>query len=222
MAGKGAQSKLTRELIDQLCGYLLKGSPLTVACRALKINRSTVYAWLKQADERGGLYAELRDKIEAAEAQSNIDLIDVVRSCAIENRDWKAAQFLLMARLPEHFNYHRDRSVFHKHEVTGADGGPIQISAEAKIDAVIGALAPEELDALVRQALGGPTASPPAALIEGGSQAQATPIHQVPVPRVPSHPTLREVSRSLGGGGERDDQEADYLDAAEAWEVDNG
>jgi hypothetical protein len=58
----------------------------------------------------------LKERLEAAEAHSNIDMIAVVRACAIENKDWKAAQFLLMARLPEHFNYHRDRAVYHKHE----------------------------------------------------------------------------------------------------------
>jgi hypothetical protein len=105
-----------------------------------------------------------------------------------------------MVRLPESFNYHRDRAVFHKHEHSGPDGGPIQISAEAKIDAVIGALAPEELDALVRQALTGAPASPPAALAPGGGTQEAAAVHKVSVPRLSGHSPLGEAGRGPGGG----------------------
>src|SRR2546423_7024923 len=130
MNHKGAPTKRTKDLIVRLCAHVSKGTPLTVACKAVGVQRSTVYDWMEKAEERGGLYAELKGRLEAAEAQSNIDLIAVVRACAIDNKDWKAAQFLLMARLPEYFSYHRDRAVYHKHEHVGADGGPIRISAE--------------------------------------------------------------------------------------------
>jgi transposase-like protein len=92
--------KLTKDLIERLCSHLAKGTPLSVACKAVNIYRSTIYDWMEKAQERGGLYAELKERLEAAEAQSNLDMIEVIRACAIENRDWKAAQFLLMARLP--------------------------------------------------------------------------------------------------------------------------
>ncbi|HKC74607.1 MAG TPA: helix-turn-helix domain-containing protein [Chloroflexota bacterium] len=105
MNHKGAPTKRTKDLIVRLCAHVSKGTPLTVACKAVGVHRSTVYDWMEKAEERGGLYAELKGRLEAAEAQSNIDLIAVVRACAIDNKDWKAAQFLLMARLPEYFNY---------------------------------------------------------------------------------------------------------------------
>ncbi|HKC74610.1 MAG TPA: hypothetical protein VKF37_10470 [Chloroflexota bacterium] len=57
---------------------------------------------------------------------------------------------------PSNDNYHRDRAVYHKHEHVGADGGPIRISTEAKIDALVAAMQPHELEALVRQALMAP------------------------------------------------------------------
>ena len=171
---QGRKQKISRAVIDTICDFISKGASYETAAKAAGVSRRTLYNWLERAETEGGIYAEFRDRIDTQSAQTNVELTELIKKCAIENKDWKAAEALLRARLPHEWN----RAVVqHNHQHQGEIHH--QISAEARIEALIAQVSPEQLYDIVRPAL-----------LAGPGDAQPAP---PPGGRTPSLPTVREV-----------------------------
>jgi transposase len=196
----GRKQKISRAVIDTICDFISKGASYETAAKAAGISRRTLYNWLERAETEGGIYAEFRDRIERQSSQTNVELTELIKKCALENKDWKAAEALLRARLPQEWN----RAVVqHNHQHQGEIHH--QITAEARIEALIAQLSPEQLYDIVRPALLTGPGDPQPTVIEGSRQEALPALRQVRLPRVPADEVFGEVSASLGGSDLRED-----------------
>ena len=211
-------TKLTRAVIDKIVDFIKDGASYETACKAAGVSRTSLYRWMDLAETEGGLYAELKERVEQQTAMTNAELVGLIKKCALGDKeegispDWKAAEALLRARMPHEWN---PRVV--EHNLTKGRIGPAS-PAEAKVEELIAKMAVDELYSLIRPLLARQEgAGTPLIAISGPEEAP--PVHQVRVPRLPVDATFREISGSAGGGDVRADQETDYLDASEAREV---
>lgn len=117
-AGGGSESAYTTE--DFAAALEKAGGNQTAAAESLGVSRMTVWRAIKK-------WPGLQEVIEAAEAE----LIDVAEGNVaklVRDGDQRASEFLLRYRAKERWST--------RHEMTGAEGAPIQYSdmSEAEID----------------------------------------------------------------------------------------
>ena len=103
-----------------LDGYARYGT-VTAACEYARINRSTWYEWVKKD-------ADFKAQVEAAEEQVT-DRIEQTATQKAVAGDTTLLIFMLKNRRREKY---ADR-----HEISGPDGGPIELDAIQKLDARI-------------------------------------------------------------------------------------
>lgn len=114
------RNKFTMERQDIIVTALLHCNYRKVAASLAGIRELTLQAWLKRGREEveeGTEYSTFYDRVIAAEAQAEADILDYVRDAVPD--DWKAGMELLRRRHPKRWN--RD-----KLELTGKKGGPVQ------------------------------------------------------------------------------------------------
>lgn len=116
------RNKFTLERQDIIATALLHCNYRKVAASLAGIRELTLQAWLKRGREEAEEgeeteYSIFYDRVIAAEAQAEADILDYVRDAVPE--DWKAGMELLRRRHPKRWN--RD-----KLELTGKKGGPVQ------------------------------------------------------------------------------------------------
>ena len=129
----GAPSKLTAEIIQQLVSVLQRGAYVETAVAHVGISKTTYYTWTRKgADERkhifdGGkprksyaLFLHLLDAVEKAMADAELVDLRVISNAAVDGQ-WQAAAWKLERRNPSRWGRTR-------HEITGADGGPIVVT----------------------------------------------------------------------------------------------
>jgi hypothetical protein len=131
-------TKLTPEASERICEALRDGAPRAVAAEAADVGDSTLYRWLERGDRaRSGRFREFWEAVRAAEAEAMTRALRVVWQ-AIEAGDGRLAMEFLSRRWPADFGR---RPI----ELTGADGGPLQVeqasSAKATLTAKIERLA---------------------------------------------------------------------------------
>ena len=137
-----APSKITPELIGQLASVLLRGAYVETAVAHCGISKATYYAWTRKgADERKhilnggqprktfGLYLELLNAVEKAMADAELVDLRVISDAAVKEKTWQAAAWKLERRNPSRWGRVR-------HEVTGKDGGPIEVKTWAELAAI--------------------------------------------------------------------------------------
>ena len=139
------------ELRTKVIELARAGHALEVVAEYLDIGRSTLFGALARAEEA-------RERRNAGEElspddQAELDFCSVLRSVRAEvamkhetkqqagGPDWKASAWLLERRYPDVY------SARSKTEITGADGGPVNINAAVvilpELDNAGGSLAPE-------------------------------------------------------------------------------
>jgi transposase len=93
-----AKPKLNDAMIDAITLHISKGNYAVVACRIVGINESTLYDWLKKAEERpNSIYAKLSKSIKVAESQRESKWVE-----DISNDDaWTSKAWLLERKHPE-------------------------------------------------------------------------------------------------------------------------
>ncbi|WP_394845171.1 hypothetical protein LZC95_50110 [Pendulispora brunnea] len=117
-------AKLTPELQERFVAVLRAGNYVEVACRIVGIHKSTYYDWLKIAhDEASEPFVSFALATEKAIAESEARDVALIAKAAADPKIWVAAAWRLERRFPERWG-RRD-----KHELTGADGGPIAVKA---------------------------------------------------------------------------------------------
>ena len=122
----GGGSKMTPERLKVLFGAIRGGSYRDVAAEYAGIGASTLDTWIaegKKALEAGNEkddYAKFVVEFQKAEADASMYHVFNWRKHADE--DWRASMEFLSRRWPEHWSPNR------KIELTGKDGGPVQVT----------------------------------------------------------------------------------------------
>lgn len=119
---KGTDARLTL-LLESLALGLTRAD----SCAAAGIARETLAAWLRDARERptASPWRNLPALVEAAEARPITKAMRVLDE-ALDRGDLKAADMILKRRR----GYEERKSV----EVSGPDGGPVQVAATVALD----------------------------------------------------------------------------------------
>lgn len=146
-------TKCTPEVIEEFARHMRVGLYLEDACGLVGIVKQTAYNWLQWGEaallEAGGnlrevpeeqrAYAEFLDAVTRAEATAISNNLLIIERAAAEDRpgDWRAAAWFIERRKPRTWGKQEQR-----HELTGADGGPVQVEhlahlSDAELDAII-------------------------------------------------------------------------------------
>lgn len=138
----GRPLKLNHELIARLTVALKTGAYVETAAAYVGIHKDTFYRWLRKGnDERNhiqnggkprktyGLYLDLYDAVEKAQATAETRDLAIISSAA--ETHWQAAAWKLERRHPGRWGRTR-------HEITGADGGPIAIETWTQLIESVG------------------------------------------------------------------------------------
>lgn len=136
----GQRGKLTQENADAIVKAMRGGAYFKDACRHAGIDESTGYRWMAEGEvpapperaphhteashrklvDRWELACKFRHDIEKAEADAKIAALARIRQAG-QNGIWTADAWYLERRYPHEFG----RRI---HEVSGPDGGPIEVS----------------------------------------------------------------------------------------------
>lgn len=97
----GRDTKLTPELTDKMCEYLLKGVYMETAAALCGICRNTFLNWLKRGSrDEEGIYYDFKLKAEAAMAQAELSDVTAIDD-AVKDGDWKASAWRLERKAPK-------------------------------------------------------------------------------------------------------------------------
>ncbi len=114
-------TKFTKETTDRLFAAIRAGLPYHLAADAAGISETTFYEWQRGEFPRGSdkeLRAQFSEELTRARGSSAARLITIINTAA--PTDWRAAAWILERRFPKDFG----KAVL---EVTGGDGGPLQV-----------------------------------------------------------------------------------------------
>ncbi|NTU49893.1 MAG: hypothetical protein HGA87_03220 [Desulfobulbaceae bacterium] len=107
-------AKISREVVTVLCAALEEGHYREVACKLAGIDRKTLLNWLKRgARENSGLYRDLFDAVERAEAKAEEFHLKNINDAS--RKTWYASAWYLERKHPERWA---------KREAVPEDDGP--------------------------------------------------------------------------------------------------
>jgi hypothetical protein len=135
-AGRGRPTKLTPTVERAVCKAVRAGNYIETAAALAGINKDTLYDWLKRGareatridaghepDAGEAPYVQFSDAVKKALAESeSADLRRIERAGADQ---WQAAAWRLERRFPDRWGRQRV-------EVTGKDGGPLEVTLEER------------------------------------------------------------------------------------------
>lgn len=135
----GRKPKLSKEIIENLAKALEAGNYVETACEYVGINKGTLYRWLSEAEQPDAqpLLRELKDTV--ARSRATAEVRNVYRIQQAAETSWQAAAWWLERSHSKKWG--RQQKV----ELSGADGGSINVSldAKAKLLEFLDAKAPE-------------------------------------------------------------------------------
>ena len=126
-AGGGRYSRLTDETQRRIVEAIRAGNYIETAAQYAGVNKTTIYAWLKKADDpdQDPRYAEFRNAVEEARAQAEARNVMLIQKAANEGT-WQAAAWYLERTAPHRWG--RQARI----ELTGDGGGPVQVEHSAR------------------------------------------------------------------------------------------
>lgn len=142
----GRPSSYSEEVADEICERMINGESLVKICRDERLpSRAAIYRWFDARPDFEARCARAREGLAEARVDEIEDLADATTEANAHSMKVKIStkQWVAMKMAPRIYG---DRS---RTEVTGADGGPIQVKA-ATID--VTALDPDAREAF-KQAL---------------------------------------------------------------------
>ena len=142
-SGKGGRPTiLNKAMADVIIDLLKRGNYLSTASAYVGIKPATITSWVKKGnsladedrelDETEQLFVWFAVEVEKARAFSEIKSVEKIRQAG--NESWQAAAWYLERTNP------RDWGRITRTEITGADGGAIEIDASSvnrKIEALL-------------------------------------------------------------------------------------
>jgi transposase len=122
----GRPSKCTKELIGRVEETVGRLYYVEAVADSLGIGRKTFYEWLQRGEvENDSIYAQFAHTVKRAQAKAKEELLSGIR--AGNAGDWQGKAWILERCYPAEFG-RRERL-----EITGADGGPIEVEHIAKL-----------------------------------------------------------------------------------------
>jgi hypothetical protein len=115
------KTKLTPELQERITAFLRAGNYVEVAAACAGIHKDTFYEWCKKGRKGEEPFATFVVGVDKAIAESEARDVALIGKAAVDN--WQAAAWRLERKMPHKWGRHE------RHEVTGADGGAIQVKA---------------------------------------------------------------------------------------------
>jgi len=105
-------TKLTYELIEELCEFIAQGFTYDRAARSCGISVSTFHGWMREGKQENAesIYKDLVAAVVAAAEYSEDEALQQVRSAAIVDRNWKAAARFLERRFPDRYGRVKDNT----------------------------------------------------------------------------------------------------------------
>lgn len=147
----GRKCKLNKEIQDKIIDLLLKGNYIETAAACAGISKNTLYDWLKRGAreaeriEKGGnpnlserkfvLFSDAVDKAMADAEARDVNLLFELSEEDVGTLKWRLAH-----RYPDRWGRKE------RHEITGKDGGPIEIDPKEVLLHKISQMADNEDD----------------------------------------------------------------------------
>lgn len=119
MGSPGRPTKRTPETVKKLCDAIRLGASYGDACGYAGIDHDTFTRWRQD-------FPEFAAEVKEAEGAGRVQLIAKIQKAANDG-NWQAAAWMLERRDPQ--NYGRTMRT----QVTGADGGPVQMAAQVVV-----------------------------------------------------------------------------------------
>ena len=96
---------ITQDLIKEVCNYIAAGFSYSTAAKLAGIAESTFFRWRAMGQLEGAedIYKIFYIEVEEASAFSEAEALQLVRSSAIKERNWRAAAWFLERRFPEKY-----------------------------------------------------------------------------------------------------------------------
>lgn len=119
------KTKFTDERATKILEALRLGVPQKTAITYAGVSETTYYRWLQEgeAPDAPAPLREFRESVRAARAEAEVRSVAVIQNAS--RKTWQAAAWFLERGFPQHWA-RTDR-----HEVTGRDGGPLELSVDA-------------------------------------------------------------------------------------------
>jgi hypothetical protein len=119
MGSPGRPTKRTPETVKKLCDAIRLGASYGDACGFAGVDVGTFARWRED-------FPDFAATIKEAEGAGRVQLIAKIQKAANDG-NWQAAAWMLERRDPQ--NYGRTMRT----QVTGADGGPVQMAAQVVV-----------------------------------------------------------------------------------------
>lgn len=123
------KSKLTPELQERLVAFLRAGNYVETAAACAGIHKDTFYEWCKKGRKGEEPFAAFVEVVDKAIAESEARDVALIGKAATVN--WQAAAWRLERKMPHKWGRHE------RHELTGANGGPIEMHSLDDITAAM-------------------------------------------------------------------------------------
>jgi len=147
----GRPTMLNETKMKAITDLLERGNTYTASAKAVGINPATLAQWIRKGRELTMLSRELDDSeqlfvdfftaVEKARATAEIRAVEKIRQAG--DSSWQAAAWYLERANPQ------DWGLIRRTEITGANGGAIEIDVEAvnrKLDALIANVVVDAID----------------------------------------------------------------------------
>lgn len=95
-------TKLTKELCDEICKYIEMGNYISRCCEAVGISPSTYHTWKKKGEKGIEPYASFLERVTKVEAKAEIVHTGIIHDVA-ESGNWLASAWLLERKYPNRF-----------------------------------------------------------------------------------------------------------------------
>ena len=113
-------TKCTPENIETICKAVRMGCYPAIASQAAGIEPRSFYTWLKRGMSGEEPYKTFYDAVNVAQAEAENHLVNTIKVASEKN--WIPAAWLLERTHPDRY------SIKTKQELSGPDGGPMQIA----------------------------------------------------------------------------------------------
>lgn len=132
----GRPTKLTADIQEKVVAAINAGNYQETAAAYAGIGTTTFYRWMEQGADPDApqIYRDFREAVENARAQAEVRHVALITQAA-QSGTWQASAWYLERSHPQRWGR------FQRTEITGRDGGPIEVDAaalERKIAEVLG------------------------------------------------------------------------------------
>jgi transposase len=95
--------KITLEMIEEICEYIAQGYSFATSAKLAGISASTFFRWKAegQSESASDLHRAFELQVREATAFSESEALQIIRSSALIDNNWKAAAWFLERRFPE-------------------------------------------------------------------------------------------------------------------------